>query len=71
MALIILTIQDDPEGNVTVNMQIEPAVAPGATRFTNAQRMGAVALNAINSTLEREAKEQIFLPKPGKIEIIN
>lgn len=70
MALIILTIQDDPEGNVTVNMQIEPAVPQGTTEFTNAQRMAAVALNAVNSTLEQEAKEQILTPKAPKIEII-
>ncbi len=70
MALIILTIQDDPEGNVTVNMQMEPAVPQGTTTFTNAQRMAAVALNAVNSTLESEANSNILTPDKPKIEIV-
>lgn len=51
MAQILIIVADDPQGNVTVNLHMEPQVQPGQGEFTPAQRMGAIALNAINSAL--------------------
>lgn len=69
MAQVLIVINDDPEGNVTVTLHMEPQVQRGQTEFTNAQRMGAVALNAVNAALTEE-KPLIELPKPGKLEIV-
>ncbi|WP_288076447.1 hypothetical protein [Pseudomonas sp.] len=55
MAIIIITVQDTAEGSVDVRMVTDPVVTPGQTEFTTAQRMGAVALNAITGALEEES----------------
>lgn len=61
MAMVIITVQDMPDGNVDVRMNSEPIVTPGQTEFTDAQRMGAVALNAIHGALqESQPTLQIF-----------
>ena len=52
MAMILITVQDMPDGNVDVRMHSEPHVLPGQVEFTDAQRMGAVALNAIHGALQ-------------------
>lgn len=52
MAIIIITVQDTAEGSVDVRMITDPVVAPEQSEFTQAQRMGAVALNAIQGALE-------------------
>jgi hypothetical protein len=69
MAQILIIVNDDPQGNVLVNLHMEPQVQPGQGEFTPAQRMGAVALNAINAALTEE-KPLIELPHNGKLEII-
>ena len=66
MAIIIITVQDTPEGSVDVRMNSEPHVAPGQTEFTQAQRMGAVALNAIQGALE-ESSPIVMTGGNGKI----
>jgi hypothetical protein len=70
MAIIIITVQDTPEGSVDVRMNSEPFVLPGQKDFTQAQRMGAVALNAITSALQEESpivmsggNSKIFVPQ--------
>jgi hypothetical protein len=55
MAIIIITVQDTAEGSVDVRMVTDPIVTPGQEDFTTAQRMGAVALNAITGSLEEES----------------
>ena len=69
MAIIIITVQDTPEGSVDVRMHSEPYVDPGQTEFTQAQRMGAVALSAIQGSLEESSpivmtggNSKIFMP---------
>ena len=57
MALIVITVQDLPDGNVEVKMHAEPPVQGGETEFTDAQRMGAVALNAIHGAISEEARK--------------
>lgn len=54
MAMILITIQDLPKGDIDVRMHSEPPVLPSQTEFTDAQRMGAVALNAIRGALEEQ-----------------
>jgi hypothetical protein len=66
MAIIIITVQDTPEGSVDVRMNSEPFVAPGQAEFTQAQRMGAVALNAIQGALE-ESSPIVMTGGNGKI----
>jgi len=56
MAMVIITIQDMPDGTVDVRMNSEPIVQPGQTEFTQAQRMGAVSLNAIKGALDEESE---------------
>ena len=55
MAMVVITAQDMPDGTVDVRMHSEPLVLPGQTEFTPAQRMGAVALNAIQGALQEQA----------------
>lgn len=69
MAIIIITVQDTAEGSVDVRMITDPVVVPGQEEFTTAQRMGAVALNAITGALEDESpivltggNSKIFVP---------
>jgi hypothetical protein len=69
MAIIIITVQDTPEGSVDVRMISEPHVVPDQSDFTQAQRMGAVALNAIHGALQEESPiimdggaSKIFIP---------
>lgn len=69
MAMVIITIQDQPDGHVAVRMHAEPAVNTiGKPEFTPAQRMGAVALNAVQATLQAE-KPRIILA--GADELLN
>jgi len=51
MAIIFITVQDTAEGSVDVRMITDPIVTPGQEEFTQAQRMGAVAINAIQGAL--------------------
>jgi hypothetical protein len=51
-------------------MITDPVVVPGQQDFTQAQRMGAVALNAITGALEEESpivmtggNSKIFIPQ--------
>ena len=69
MAIIIITVQDTAEGSVDVRMITDPVVVPGQQDFTQAQRMGAVALNAITGALEEPSpivmaggNSKIFIP---------
>lgn len=69
MAIIIITVQDTAEGSVDVRMITDPVVVPGQQDFTQAQRMGAVALNAITGALEEDSpivmaggNSKIFVP---------
>jgi hypothetical protein len=70
MAIIIITVQDTAEGSVDVRMITDPVVQPEQTEFSQAQRMGAVALNAIHGALEETSpivmsggNSKIFLPQ--------
>lgn len=51
MAMIVITIRDKVRG-VEVQMMDEPRVEPDQTEFTDAQRIGAAALNAIQGLLD-------------------
>lgn len=70
MALIIITVQDTPQGSVDVRMIADPHIQHGQEEFTTAQKMGAVALNAINSHLEEESPI-VMTGSNGKIFIPN
>lgn len=65
MALLIISVQDLPDGTVSVRLTNEPAVNPGQTTFTPAERMGAVALNAIHSALAQEEKKLVLVGADG------
>lgn len=54
MPLIIISIQDTPDGNVDVRLNHEPPVPPEQESFTQAQQLGAIALNAIHRTIRSE-----------------
>ena len=66
MAIIVITVQDTKEGSVDVRMITDPQVEPGQEEFSTAQKMGAVALNAINAHLE-EASPIVITGGNGKI----
>jgi hypothetical protein len=52
MALIVIQVQDMPDGSVGVNLVTEPRIVGPKANFTEAEKLGAVALNAIHSELE-------------------
>lgn len=60
MSLVVITLQDMMDGTVSVRLNTEPHVAPGTTDFTPAERMGAVALNAVQGALE-EIKPRLLV----------
>lgn len=51
MALIIITIQDQPDGSVAVQLTDEPKCTGEQKDFTPAQHIGAAALNAVDKEL--------------------
>jgi len=55
MPLIVITIQDQPDGSVSVQLTDEPKCAEDQTEFSPAQHIGAIALNAVDKEL-REPK---------------
>lgn len=56
MALATIIIQDMPEGTTDVRLICEPRITSGDIgEYTTAQRMAAVALNAIQGALEDES----------------
>ena len=65
MALLLITVQDMPDGTVSVRLHNEPAVSPGQSTFTQAERMGAVALNAIHGALEQEGPKLVLVDAAG------
>lgn len=65
MALVLILVQDMPDGTVSVRMSNEPHIEPGKTTFTPAERMGAVALNAIYGALEQEESKLILVDATG------
>lgn len=60
MSLVVITLQDMMDGTVSVRLNTEPHVTPGTTDFTPAERMGAVALNAVQGALE-ELKPRLLV----------
>lgn len=65
MSLIVITVQDMPDGNVSVRLNTEPLVEPGKSTFTQAERMGAVALNAIYGALDQEESKIVLVGADG------
>lgn len=65
MALLIISVQDLPDGTVSVRLTNEPTVNPGQTTFTPAERMGAVALNAIHGALDQEESKIVLVDATG------
>lgn len=61
MSLLIISVQDLEDGTVSVRMVNEPPVTKGQTTFTQAERMGAVALNAIKGALEQDENRIVLV----------
>jgi len=61
MALVIITIQDQPNGSVSVVLTDEPKVKPDQTEFSPAQHIATAALNAIHHQLNEVGKNTIDL----------
>lgn len=53
MALVHISIQDEPDGQVAVRLTTEPPVMVGQAAETNAQKLGAIALNALHESLAK------------------
>ncbi|MDY7579380.1 hypothetical protein RGU70_13760 [Herbaspirillum sp. RTI4] len=67
MALIVITIKDQPDGSVSVQLTDEPACTPDQKDFTPAQHIGAIALNAVDKEI-REPK--VFDPTSQKLIVV-
>lgn len=67
MALIVITIKDQPDGSVSVQLTDEPQCTPDQVEFSPAQHIGAAALNAIDKQL-REPK--IIDPTDKKLKLV-
>lgn len=67
MALILIRLQDGEDGGVDVNVQGEPRAHTLAGTdpqdFTAAQKLGAVALNAIHAQLAEDAPRILRMPQ--------
>jgi hypothetical protein len=62
MAMILITVQDLNDG-VEVKLSMEPATPGSLVEFTPAQRMAAVALNAIEGAIQQEAPALVLPPE--------
>ena len=53
MALILITLQDTPEGAPTVRLLLEPRILEGTPEadLSHAQRLAGAAMNAIQKAL--------------------
>ena len=60
MALIVIRVHDTPDGSVGVNLTTEPRIAGPKASFTLAERLGAVALNAIHQMIESEPPKLVI-----------
>lgn len=71
MALIVITIKDQEDGTVAVQLMDEPRCTPDQTEFSAAQHIGAAALNAIDREL-KEVKPLIEVPggKNPKLQVV-
>jgi len=67
MALILITIKDQDDGSVAVQMTDEPQVLPDQEQFTPAQNIAAAALNAIHNELQ---EPQIIDPSKRKLQLV-
>ena len=65
MALILIRIQDAEDGGVDVNVQGEPRPQSlgDVPDFTPAQKLGAVALNAIHAQISEDAPRIMRMPQ--------
>lgn len=52
MALVVIHVQDMPDGSIDVNLKTEPRIVGPKATFTTAEKLGAVALNAIHTKLQ-------------------
>ena len=57
MALILITLQDTPEGAPTVRLLLEPRILEGTPEadLSHAQRLAGAAMNAIQKALEQQS----------------
>lgn len=55
MALVHISIQDEPDGRLAVRLTTEPPVMVGQAAETNAQKLGAIALNALHEALAKSS----------------
>jgi hypothetical protein len=65
MAMIVLILQDAPDG-VDVKLHHDPIVPPDQKDFTQAQSLGAIALNAIHNASIQEQQ-----PEPRRIFLVD
>lgn len=61
MPLIVITIKDQPDGSVAVQLMDEPSCTADQKDFSPAQHIGAAALNAIHAQLNQVGKNTIDL----------
>ena len=67
MALIILTIQDLPNGSVSVQLTDEPKCTEDQKEFTPAQHIGAAALN----TIDKMVRDPLYVnPNSKKLKLV-
>lgn len=52
MALVVIQVQDMPDGSVGVNLVTEPRIVGPKAHFSQAEKLGALALTAIHNELE-------------------
>lgn len=63
MALVVIHIHDKADGSVDVRLSNEPRIDGPRAKYTKAEELGAIVLNAIHAQLE----EQIHNAKPALI----
>lgn len=67
MALIVITIKDQDDGSVAVQMTDEPQVTHDQEQFSPAQNIAAAALNAIHNELQ---EPRIIDPSKKKLQLV-
>ena len=65
MALVIIAVQDMPDGTVSVRLSNEPVLKPDQTTFTAAERVSAVALKAIHDAIDQAGPKLVLVDANG------
>lgn len=65
MGISVLTIQDEPDGNVSINFTTDPVIESDTQPLTNSQMLGIMMYHDLRETLTAELETEEPEAQPG------